>query len=63
MGYALITQACVSIGLSLFAKFHFPQSGEAIFTTIAASTIFYELFGPMALLYALLKAGDLTYGE
>jgi Kef-type K+ transport system membrane component KefB len=60
MGIALIPQAGVALGLALLAKATFPQMGEAIFVTITATTVLYELFGPMVTRYALLKAGDLN---
>lgn len=60
MGFALIPQAGVALGLALLAKANFPQMGDAIFATIMATTVLYELFGPMATRYALLKAGDLN---
>jgi Kef-type K+ transport system membrane component KefB len=60
MGLALIPQAGVALGLALLVKVSFPQIGDAIFATITATTVLYELFGPIATRYALLKAGDLN---
>lgn len=58
MGIALMPQAGVALGLALSARSNFPQIGEAMFAAITASTIVYELFGPLATRYALFRVGD-----
>lgn len=63
MGFALIPQAGVALGLALLARANFPEIGEAVFATIAATTILYEIFGPIATRYALSKAGDIGKGD
>jgi len=60
LGYGLIPQAGVALGCALIAKNDFPQAGNMIFTTIVATTVIYELFGPLCTKYALLKAEDIT---
>ncbi len=59
MGLALMPQAGVALGLALLAKSRFPELGEMLFVTITATTILYELIGPFATRYALIKAGDI----
>ncbi|MDT8317637.1 MAG: cation:proton antiporter [bacterium] len=59
MGLALLPQAGVALGLAIIARNSFPQIGQTIFTTIAATTIIYEVFGPIATRYALIKAGQI----
>ena len=59
MGLALVPQAGVALGLAMIARNSFPEIGRTIFTTIAATTVIYEIFGPMATRYALLKAGQI----
>lgn len=59
MGLALMPQAGVALGLALLAKSRFPEIGEMLFVTITATTILYEMVGPFATRYALVKAGDI----
>lgn len=60
LGYALIPQAGVALGCALIAKSDFPQAGNMIFTTIVATTVIYELIGPLCTKYALRKAEDIV---
>ncbi|MDD4980493.1 MAG: cation:proton antiporter [Candidatus Omnitrophica bacterium] len=59
LGYALIPQAGVALGCALIVKGDFPQVGNMIFTTIVATTVVYELIGPLCTKYALKKAEDI----
>ena len=59
MGLALMAQAGVAIGLAMMAKVNLPHTGGAILNTIIATTVIYEILGPMATRYALIKAGDI----
>ena len=59
LGYGLIPQAGVALGCALVAKSDFPQVGNMIFTTIVATTVVYELIGPLCTKYALRKAEDI----
>jgi Kef-type K+ transport system membrane component KefB len=59
LGFGLIPQAGVALGCALVAKSDFPQVGNMIFTTIVATTVIYELIGPLCTKYALRKAGDI----
>jgi len=59
MGLALMAQAGVAIGLAMMAKASLPHTGGAILHTIIATTVVYEIFGPIATRYALLKAKDI----
>jgi Kef-type K+ transport system membrane component KefB len=58
MGLALMAQAGVAIGLAMMAKVNLPHTGGAILNTIIATTVIYEILGPMATRYSLIKAGD-----
>jgi len=60
LGYALIPQAGVALGCALIIKGDFPQVGNMIFTTIVATTVIYELIGPLCTKYALRKAEDIV---
>jgi len=59
MGLALMAQAGVAIGLAMMAKVNLPHIGGAILNTIIATTVIYEILGPIATRYALLKARNI----
>ncbi|MGD8978626.1 MAG: cation:proton antiporter, partial [candidate division WOR-3 bacterium] len=59
LGWGLIPQAGVALGVALSAKALYPRFGEIIFTTITATTVIYELVGPIAAKYGLKKAGEI----
>ena len=63
LGLALIPQAGVALGCALIAKDTFPEFGGIIFTTIVATTIIYELIGPICTKVALEKAGEINVSE
>jgi rRNA processing protein Gar1 len=44
----------------MMAKASLPHTGGAILNTIIATTVVYEIFGPIAARYALLKAKDIN---
>ncbi|MFH1848087.1 MAG: cation:proton antiporter [Candidatus Omnitrophota bacterium] len=60
MGLGLVPQAGVALGCALIAKASFPEIGDIIFTTILATTIIYEIIGPMCTKFALTAAGDIN---
>ncbi len=53
MGLALMPQAGVALGMALVASQRLPEVGEAILPVVVASTVFFELFGPLATRLAL----------
>ncbi len=59
MGLALLPQAGVALGVALIAKAEFPQIGSIIFTTIVATTVIYEIIGPLFTRISLKKAGEI----
>lgn len=59
LGYMLIPQAGVAIGLSLVAMRIMPESGPTIRAVILCATLIYELFGPVITKIALKKAGEI----
>ena len=59
LGWGLVPQAGVALGVALTAKTLYPRYGEVIFTTITATTIIYEMIGPLATKYGLKKAGEI----
>ena len=59
MGLALLPQAGVALGVALIAKAQFPQIGGMIFSTIVATTVIYEIVGPILTKISLKKAGEI----
>ena len=60
IGFGLIPQAGVALGVALIAKNDFPGYGGLIFDTIVGTTVIYEIIGPVVTKWALKKAGDLN---
>lgn len=60
LGYTLIPQAGVAIGLSMLAESALPGMGVEIRTIILAGTVVYELVGPVVSKMALMKAGEIA---
>ncbi len=59
MGFALFPQAGVALGMALVAKQRYPLVAETILPVVIASTIFFELFGPIFTRQALSKWGEI----
>jgi len=59
LAWGLIPQAGVALGVALSAKALYPKYGDVIFTTITATTVIYELVGPLFAKYGLQKAGEI----
>ena len=59
LGYTLIPQAGVAIGLAGVAMTVVPEYGVQIRTIILCGTVVYELFGPIITKLALIKAGEI----
>ncbi len=65
IGFCLLSQAGVALGLAVIISEHYAQFGaEAgllgvfILNTITASTIIFQIFGPMAIKWAIDKSGE-----
>ncbi|MCD6388526.1 MAG: cation:proton antiporter [Desulfobulbaceae bacterium] len=75
LGLGLLSQAGVAIGLSLLIKNDFSQLaiqydlphaatiGAAALTTITATSVFFEIIGPICTRFALTKAEEIPLGE
>ncbi len=59
IGWGLLPQAGVALGVALVAKSTFPEVGGLIFSIIVATTVVYELVGPLATKFALRGAGEI----
>ena len=60
LGYTLIPQAGVAIGLASVSMSVVPEYGQKIRTVVLCATVIYELVGPLATKLALKKAGEIT---
>ena len=66
LGMGILSQAGVAIGLALIVKAEFAELGpageilgSAVITTISASSIIFELIGPITTKIALKRAGEI----
>ncbi len=57
MGAALMPQAGVAVGMALVAGDHFPELRETILTVTIATTVIFEILGPIATRVALVNSG------
>lgn len=58
LGFTLVPQAGVAIGLALLVENALPAYGTQIRTIILAGTVIYELIGPLCTKFAIFKAGE-----
>ena len=59
LGWALLPQAGVAIGLTVVAQSVVPHYAETIRAVVLCATLIYELIGPSISKWALTKAGDI----
>ncbi len=59
LGFTLMPQAGVAIGLSLVAEKVIPTHAAAVRTVVLCATLIYELIGPVIVKAALIKAGEI----
>ncbi|UCB54078.1 MAG: cation:proton antiporter [Thiotrichales bacterium] len=57
MGFALLPQAGVAMGMALVASNRFPEYQQVLLTVVISSTIFFEIIGPVFTRTALRRAG------
>lgn len=65
LGFGLLSQAGVAIGLAMVVQREFGLYGElatVTITIIAATTIIHEILGPLGVKYAIAKAGEIGQG-
>jgi Kef-type K+ transport system membrane component KefB len=70
LGMGILSQAGVAIGLALIVKHEFAalgpvgmEIGSTIITTVTATSIFFELIGPILAKVGLQKAGEINAAE
>lgn len=59
LGFTLIPQAGVAIGMAQLALTRLPEYGQRIQAIVLAGTLIYELIGPVVTKLALTKAGEI----
>ncbi|AKL96859.1 transporter, CPA2 family [Clostridium aceticum] len=59
LGFSLLPQAGVAIGLAMIAKQEVPQIGNTISTVILGGVFVFELVGPIMAKFALNRAGEI----
>jgi len=58
IGWCLIPQAGVAVGMALLVVERLPDLGIKILPIVIASTIIFEIIGPILTLWQLRKAGE-----
>jgi hypothetical protein len=58
MALALMPQAGVALGMALVAAQQRPDLGETILTVVIASTVLFEIAGPVLTRQALIRMGE-----
>lgn len=58
MGFALLPQAGVAMGMALVAANRFPEYQQVLLTVVISSTVFFEIIGPVFTRAALRRASN-----
>lgn len=58
IGIAMMPQAGVALGMALVAAQHLPDYSDTILPVVIASTVLFEMFGPIVTRIALVRVGD-----
>lgn len=63
LGFGILSQAGVALGLALLASHKLsalgvPELGSLVITTIAATTVIFEIIGPLSARFAIIRAGE-----
>jgi NhaP-type Na+/H+ or K+/H+ antiporter len=59
IGFALVPQAGVALGMALLCKSVFPEAGIVVLNVIIATTVIFEIVGPFFARFALSKANEI----
>ena len=59
IGFALMPQAGVALGMALVASSRMPQLRDFVLPVVISSTVFFELTGPLLTHYALHRVGEI----
>lgn len=58
LGYALLAQAGLAVGLTFAVNARFAELAPAVTTVVLASVVIYEMVGPLSARYAIARAGE-----
>jgi Kef-type K+ transport system membrane component KefB len=58
LGLTLLAQAGLAVGLTISAEHRFPDFAPAVTAIVLASVAIYEMFGPIATRWALVRSGE-----
>jgi Kef-type K+ transport system membrane component KefB len=58
IGWALMPQAGVAVGMGLLAALRFPETADTILPVVIGSTVLFEMLGPIATRMALRAVGE-----
>ncbi len=58
LGFALLAQAGLAVGLTLAVDARFPTLAPVVSTVVLASVAIYEMIGPVSTRFALVRAGE-----
>ncbi|MGE0815732.1 MAG: cation:proton antiporter [Vicinamibacterales bacterium] len=58
LGYALMAQAGLAVGLTFAVNARFPDLAPIVSTVVLASVAIYEMIGPLSTRYAISQAGE-----
>lgn len=58
-GWCLLPQAGVALGLALLVSERYPEIGAQVLSIIVATTIIFEIAGPLITRFALHHAGEM----
>ena len=58
LGFGLMAQAGLAVGIALAVDRRFPLYAEVVTTVILASVVVYEMFGPISTKFAIVRSGE-----
>jgi Kef-type K+ transport system membrane component KefB len=63
LGFAMLTQAGLAIGLTISIQRRFPEISPVISTVVLSSIILFEMIGPIATRFAIVRSGEASQME
>ena len=58
LGFGLMAQAGLAVGLVLVIDRRFPDHAEIVSTVVLSSVVIYEMFGPISTRFAVMRSGE-----
>ncbi len=59
LGIGLAPQAGAALGMAMIVENSFPEAGSYVLSTIVATTVIYEIFGPVLTRLSIYKSGEM----